>query len=80
MGKDQRANISYADLRKQCLQAIKQWPGCETVTGIQIIRQGSRVGFSVRVTLWGDTAKTTAINRASASVEREMRRRYRLIE
>ena len=54
--------------------------GCETVTGIQIIRQGSRVGFSVRVTLWGDTAKTTAINRASASVEREMRRRYRLIE
>jgi hypothetical protein len=44
------SGLSYAALRKKCLDAIRQWPGCETITGIQIIRQNNG-GFSVRVTL-----------------------------
>lgn len=79
MVKDARADISYADLRKQCLEAIKQWPGCETVAGIQLVRDGSRAGFSVKVTLWGQASKIV-IDRATSCVEREMRRRYRLTE
>ena len=74
MVKDTRTEISYADLRQQCLEAIKQWPGCETVTGIQLIRDGSRAGFSVKVTLGGRAGKIV-IDRATACVEREMRRR-----
>ena len=79
MGKVVRTDISYADLRKRCLEAIKQWPGCEMVTGIQLIRDGSRAGFSVKVTLCGQAGKIV-IDRATACVEREMRRRYRLTE
>ena len=43
----------YGALRKECLEAVRQWPGCETVGGIQIIRSNTPVGFSVRVTLYG---------------------------
>ena len=74
-----RLDISYADLRRECLEAIRLWPGCETVTGIQLIRDGSKPGFSVKVTLAG-TADSIVIDRATACVQREMRRRYRLTE
>jgi hypothetical protein len=34
--------VSYGDLRKQCLEAIRQWPGCQTVSGIRIIRDRAK--------------------------------------
>jgi hypothetical protein len=45
--------LSYAALRKERIEAVRQWPGCETVAGIQIIRENTPGGFSVRVTLYG---------------------------
>jgi hypothetical protein len=77
--KQLRTDISYSVIRKQCLEAIKLWPGCETVAGIRLICNGSKAGFSLRVTLTG-TSRRIAIHRATACVEREMRRRYRLAE
>ena len=44
-----RAEIRYDALRKECLDAIGHWPGCETVTRIQLIRDSSPAGFLVRV-------------------------------
>jgi hypothetical protein len=70
--------LSYAALRKECLDAIRQWPGCESITGIQIIRQ-NKGGFSVRVTLYGDADRRLA-DRAMCTVEREKRRYFYLIE
>lgn len=70
--------LSYADLRKQCLAAVRQWPGCEAVRGIQIIRE-SEGRFSVRVTLYGTADRKTA-DRAIRYVERETRRHFHLTE
>jgi hypothetical protein len=70
---------SYADLRKDCLEAVRQWPGCETVSGIQIIRSNRRSGFSVRITLYGEADPSIA-DRAMVFVEREKRRRFHLVE
>jgi len=79
MGQLARKDISYAALRKECLDAIKKWPGCESVAAIQLIRNGSKAGFSIKVTLPGEAVKAT-LERATAFVEREMRRRYRLTD
>src|SRR5882757_7424775 len=38
MAKYKTVAMSYGALRKECLEAVRQWPGCETVGGIQIIR------------------------------------------
>jgi hypothetical protein len=71
--------IRYGTLRKECLDAVRLWPGCETVAGIQIIRNKTQAGFSVRVTLYGQADVKTA-DRAMVCVEREKRRQYHLIE
>jgi hypothetical protein len=78
MTKPGTSGLSYAALRKECLNAVKHWPGCETIGGIQIIRQDSG-RFSVRVTLYGK-AKRRLADRAISAVQREMRRRFHLIE
>lgn len=70
--------MSYAELRKMCLVAVRQWPGCETVAGIQIIRD-NQGRFSVRITLYGRANKKIA-DRAINCVQREMRRHFHLIE
>jgi hypothetical protein len=70
------SGVSYAALRKECLDAVRQWPGCEMITGIQIIRQNNG-GFSVRVTLYGNADRRLA-DRAMRSVEREKRRHFHL--
>lgn len=70
--------VSYAVLRKECLNAIRQWPGCETVGGILIVRTNNG-RFLVRVTLFGETDEKIA-HRAAAAVQREMQRRFHLIE
>jgi hypothetical protein len=79
MAKFKTVGVSYGDLRKQCLEAIRQWPGCQTVSGIQIIRDNSPAGFSVRITLYGEADEKIA-DRAMIYIEREQRRRFRLIE
>jgi hypothetical protein len=35
----EKAGLSYAALRKDCLNAVRNWPGCETIGGIQIAQQ-----------------------------------------
>jgi hypothetical protein len=71
--------VNYGDLRKDCLEAIRQWPGCGTVGGIQIIRDNGPAGFSVRVTLYGEADQRTA-DRAMIYIEREKRRHFHLTE
>ena len=38
MAKSVTVGLSYGALRKECLEAVKHWPGCESIGGIQIIR------------------------------------------
>jgi hypothetical protein len=75
MAKPVRSGLSYAALRKVCLDAVRQWPGCETIRGIQIIRRRQHGGFSVRVTLYGN-AKRQLADRAIQAVQREARRNF----
>lgn len=74
-----KVGVTYADLRAQCLDAIRQWPRCQTVSGIQIIRDTSAAGFSVRITIYGDAHPKTA-DRAMIYIEREKRRHFHLTE
>lgn len=79
MKKSNTVGVTYGDLRKQCLEAVRQWPGCKTISGIQIIRDHSPAGFSVRITLYGEANQKIA-NRAMIYIEREKRRHCRLME
>jgi hypothetical protein len=79
MAKLKTVGLSYGALRKECLEAVRQWPGCETVGGIQIIRDNKPGGFSVRVTLYGKADEKIA-DRAIICVQREKRRHFHLIE
>jgi hypothetical protein len=79
MANREAVGLSYGALRKQCLEAVKQWPGCETVSSIQIIRDNVPGGFTVRVTLYGKADQKTA-DRAIRCVQREKRRHFHLIE
>jgi len=36
--KYETVGLKYEALQKECLDAVRQWPGCESVAGIQIIR------------------------------------------
>jgi hypothetical protein len=49
--------------------AVRQWPGCETLGGIQIIRNNRPTGSSVRVTLYGKADEKTA-DRAITCVQK----------
>jgi hypothetical protein len=79
MAKLKTVGLSYAALRKERLEAVRQWPGCEAVAGIQIIRDNTPSGFSVRVTLCGTADKKIA-DRAMICVQREKRRHFHLRE
>jgi hypothetical protein len=70
MANPETVGMSYGALRKECLEAVRQWPGCETVSGIQIIRENSPGGFSLRVTLFGKADKKTLIARSPACCAR----------
>jgi hypothetical protein len=70
MVKLKAVEVRDGDLRKQCLEAIKQWPGCETVSGIQTIRNDTGSGFSGRVTLYGEANHKFA-NGAMIYIQRE---------
>jgi hypothetical protein len=47
-------------LRKEWLEALRHWPGCETIAGIQVIRDNTAAGFSVKITLYGKADKRIA--------------------
>ena len=79
MAKWGTVGLSYGVLRQECLDAVRQWPGCETVAGIQIVRQGTPGGFAVRVTLYGKADKKIA-DRAINCVQREKRRHFHLTD
>ncbi len=79
MVKFKTIGISYGALRRECIEAVRLWPGCETVSGIWIVRDNTPAGFSVRVTLYGQ-APVKIADRAMVCVEREKRRQYHLIE
>jgi hypothetical protein len=79
MRKSETVGVNYGALRKECLNAVRQWPGWESVAGIQIIRDNSPGGFSVRGTLYGNAIRKIA-DRAASCVQREMRRNFHLIE
>ena len=74
-----RTAVTYDTLRKECLETIRQWPGCETVAGIRLIRDNSPAGFSAKITIYGRADKKVA-DRAMVCVQREKRRHYRLTE
>jgi hypothetical protein len=74
-----RTKIKYSELRRICLADIRQWPGCETVAGLQLVRNASPSGFSLTITLYGLADKKTA-DRAKGFVERVTRRQYQLVE
>ena len=76
--KSETAGLNYGALRKECLDAVIQWPGCETIAGIQIVRENSPGGFSVRVTLYAEANQKIA-DRAIGCVQREKRRQFHLI-
>jgi hypothetical protein len=79
MVKSQTVGINYVALRKECLEAVRDWPGCESIAGIQILR-GKRPGsFSAKIALYG-TAAVRMADRAMACVQREKRRQFHLIE
>lgn len=78
MAKSVTSGLSYAALRKQCLDAVRHWPGCETISAIQLIRQ-NRGGFSARITLYGKAQQRLA-DRAMKAVEREQRRCFHLLD
>ena len=71
--------LNYGALRKECLDAVRHWPGCESIEGIQILRHGRPGRFSVRITEYGNADVRTA-NRAIMCVQREKRRHYHLID
>jgi hypothetical protein len=71
--------FEYARASWGQFEAVRRWPGCETISGIQIIRENTSSGFSVRVTLYGNADKKTA-DRAIACVQREKRRHFHLTE
>jgi hypothetical protein len=77
--REQTVGLSYAALRKECLEAVRQWPGCETVAGIQIVRDNTPAGFSVLVTLYGSADEKIA-DRAIKCVQREKQRHFHLTE
>ena len=60
MAKSETVGLNCGALRKECLEAVRQWPGCETIAGIQIIRENSPGGFSVRVTLYAQANQKIA--------------------
>jgi hypothetical protein len=71
--------LSYGALRKECIEAVRHWPGCETVSGIQIIRDNTPAGFSVRITLYREADKKIA-DRAISCVQLEKRRQFHLLD
>ena len=70
--------VSRADLIRDCLHQIRQWPGCETIKAIEI-HDDPKGGFAVKITDYGTSRKRYA-DRAMLCVQRETQRRYHMKE
>jgi hypothetical protein len=68
--------IGRADLMRDCLAQIRQWPGCETVKEIEIIGD-SKGSFAVQIVDYGHSRKRYA-DRAMLCIQRETQRRYHM--
>ena len=79
LAKPLTVGLSYEALRRECLDAVRQWPGCETVGAIRIIREKMPGDFSIQITLYGKAQKKTA-DRAMNYVQREKRRHFHLTD
>jgi hypothetical protein len=66
MVKFKTIGISYGTPRRECIEAVRLWPGCETVSGIWIVRDNTPAGFSIRVALYGRPHVKMPIGRWSA--------------
>ena len=71
--------LSYEALRRECLEAVRQWPGCETVSAIRLVREKVQGGFSAQITLYGKAHKKTA-DHAITYVQRQKRRYFHLTD
>ncbi len=76
MARSRTTAIDRTALAQQCLDAIRLWPGCETVKEICILASGP-TDFLVRVIEYGDAVKRKA-DRAALCVQREKSRMYHL--
>ena len=45
MSEHATTGLKYDALRRECLNAVRQWPGCESIGGIQIIELASLGAF-----------------------------------
>jgi hypothetical protein len=64
-------------LKWDCLMAVKQWPGCETVAEIGTIREER--GLSLTVLNYG-AADPRLSNRAIRAFQKEIRRHHHVAE
>jgi hypothetical protein len=64
-------------LKRDCLIAVKQWPGCETVAEIGLVREER--GFALTVLNYG-TAQKRLADRAVRSFQNEYRRHYHVAD
>ena len=64
-------------VKRDCLIAVKQWPGCETVAEIGIVR--AELGFTLIVLNYGAAEKRLA-DRAVRSFQNECRRHYHVVD
>jgi len=68
--------ISREDLTRDCLQQLRLWPGCETVTGVAVLgKLGGK--FSVHVADYGLAQKRVA-DQALGCIQREKLRHFHL--
>jgi hypothetical protein len=63
-----------AALRRDCLSSVRQWPGCETVKDVSLLRDGDGK-YVFAVTDFG-VAERKAANRAVKAFQNEVRRLY----
>jgi hypothetical protein len=70
--------ISRADLIRDCLHQIRQWPGCETIQAIEV-SDDLRGSFAVKIVDYGFAKKRYA-DRAMLCVQRETQRRHHIKE
>jgi hypothetical protein len=68
--------ISRADLARDCLQQLRQWPGCESVGTVGVLA-GQRDRFTLHVIDYGAAPKRLA-DRALRCIEREKLRQFHL--
>ncbi len=68
------AGRNGADLKRDCLVSVRQWPGCETVRDVMLVLDGER-GYRFAITGYG-AAEERLADRAVRAFQNEARRHY----